>query len=148
MDAHAGKLEEAQASQRMFERSPEGDAGDARMPDHQCGERGRARGLGLDKGFQKKIDKRRHDDDERDSGEALVGDEGDTCVEHSRSLILRSRHESSRSSRDAIDVNGIGLERACSESFQRCRSDRIEEEVGKNLGLRYLWLQDMTKTVE
>ena len=59
------KLERSHESSEVLERSSKGDVADAGMGDRRCGERRRARGLGLSR---KKIDERKYDDDERNSG--------------------------------------------------------------------------------
>ena len=131
------KLERPQESWEILERS---------WKTRRCGERGRARGRGLGEGSRKEINERRYDDDERNSGEALVENTGDACVEHSRSRKLRGHHGSGRGSRHAIDVNGHGLERA-SSSLDRAKAI-VWTGLGKtrHVELRYLWLQDTTKT--
>ena len=62
-----------------------------------------------------KINQRKHDD-ERNSGEALVENASDACVEHGRSRIPRRHHGSGRGSGDAIDVKGLGHDRVWTDS--------------------------------
>ena len=86
--------------------------------------------LGVGEGSRKKTDERMYDDDERNSGEALVENTGGACAEHGRSRTQRGHHGSGKGARDAIDVRGLGLERASSslDRLQRCQGDRVKDD--------------------
>ena len=59
-------------------------------------------------GTREEIDKRRHDDDQQHSGEALVQNASDAYVEHGRSRASRSRHGCSRGIWNAVNDGRFG----------------------------------------
>ena len=62
----------------------------------------------LGEGTREEIDKRRHDDDQRHSGEALVQNVSDACAQHGGSRVLRSRHWCSGGAWNAVDDGRLG----------------------------------------
>ena len=65
---------------------------------------------------EREIDKRRHDDDQRHSGETPVQNASDACAEHGGSRVLRSRYRCSRGTWNAVDDGRLGRDHPTCES--------------------------------
>ena len=95
-DMHKGgerdlsKLVKVEEDMPILEENGEGDVGDAGVETRRC-DQGCARGIGLGQRARKEIDKRRHDDGQRHSGDTLVEKAGCTCAEHGGSRIICCR---------------------------------------------------------
>ena len=114
------------------------------MGERRCGER-----VHVDsdwaQGPKDEIDKRRYADDDLNSGEALVEHTGDACVEHGRSQTGAA--EALGMQLLFMDL-GLSVQVRVWTDSMASKALASRKGLGKNrhVELRYLPLQDMTKT--